>query len=417
MIDDDLKALERRVHQGGGGALERLRYAQALERVGRPEEAYVVLLRGVREAGVRREIGRRPAWGHPWGDAGRTRFCDVAPVTEAPALAWKVEPDGDPTAVLPSPLGVVVSSRRIRPRVLDPATGAERWRVPGLPPTDELPPPVIAGDVLIDVNEQSVAGFDLFTGAELHRTQIGPIRRAHHVADRLYVETLLEVRAFEMPDPREAPRPRWSFGLPGRRDPRSPGQAVATPETVFAWGLPRELCALDPDNGAIRWRASAARPAADSAGLVGEAERRGLIATTPDGDRVFTASRPALLCALAPDAVVVGRLPPGHGRAREVDLEVVDRATGEARGGVGVLDVYSARAVAIARDVVYAPLAPGELGALRLSDGSKLWSVELTPRRRGREGIARGKLVELAAADRSLYGRTADGEIIRLGLE
>lgn len=124
MSDEQLRALERAAATDTGQVLA---LAMALERAGRPDEAWVALCRGVDRPEVRAELVGRPAWTHPLGPGG-ARFLDVPPVRQPPRVRWTTTVR-DGRRLLASPLGVVVlEGVSDRPTaVLDPRTGQLRW--------------------------------------------------------------------------------------------------------------------------------------------------------------------------------------------------------------------------------------------------------------------------------------------------
>jgi hypothetical protein len=83
MSDEELRALERSVHEGGGPQA-RIRHADALERVGRIDEALDVLLAGREDADVRARIGRLP-------------LTSFASFEGPPRVVWTKEWPGDET--------------------------------------------------------------------------------------------------------------------------------------------------------------------------------------------------------------------------------------------------------------------------------------------------------------------------------
>jgi hypothetical protein len=86
--DESLRSLARAVEAGDGPAA-RLRYARALERAERRDEALDVLASTRhKDASVRTALSGYPSWGQTDGDAGRTRYLDLAPIRREPHLRW-----------------------------------------------------------------------------------------------------------------------------------------------------------------------------------------------------------------------------------------------------------------------------------------------------------------------------------------
>ncbi len=123
MSDEALRALER---AAASDTSQVLALATALERAGRPDDAWVALCRGVDRPEVRAQLAGRPAWTHPGGRGARA--LDVPPVRQAPRTRWTA-PVEDGQRLLASPMGIVVlEGVSDRPTaVLDPRTGERRW--------------------------------------------------------------------------------------------------------------------------------------------------------------------------------------------------------------------------------------------------------------------------------------------------
>src|SRR4051812_19247944 len=131
MSDAELRELARDSSPAG-----RLKHARALERLGRRDEALVVLVGGREDAAVRRALGEYPAWTHEHGAEGATRSVDVAPLRTQPRVRWKRRGSLDPHRTerlalnfLAGPFVVVASVAGDRTAILDVDTGAELWSV------------------------------------------------------------------------------------------------------------------------------------------------------------------------------------------------------------------------------------------------------------------------------------------------
>jgi len=124
MLDEDLRALERSAQD----APSRLRYAEALLRVGRTQDAIDALVLSLDDAAVRRRLGRLEA--------------PHVLIEREPREVWRAPlgpVDGSTWQLHASPLGVVAGARRFFPvqtrpaldvLLLDAASGRERGRIP-----------------------------------------------------------------------------------------------------------------------------------------------------------------------------------------------------------------------------------------------------------------------------------------------
>src|SRR5687767_10014033 len=120
-MDEDLRTLERAAGEDPAACL---RYAAALERVGRKDDAFPALCAMKQHAAVRDVLARWPAWTHSQGGPGETRWLDVLPVRRAPRVRWSAGLAGAELVV--SAFGVAAvekSEHRRRLVVLDPDTG------------------------------------------------------------------------------------------------------------------------------------------------------------------------------------------------------------------------------------------------------------------------------------------------------
>ncbi|MBI3726542.1 PQQ-binding-like beta-propeller repeat protein [bacterium] len=438
-MDADLRALERAIESGGPA--ERLALASALERRGRVDEALSVLLPACEDATVRREIGRFPAWGHPEGTGGNTRFVDLPPLAAAPRLLWATRPFGSRESLLVSPLGVVTGLRDRGESwtiVLDAETGADRkW-----PEASESAPQFIAGDVLVVSQAKGrLAGRDLWTGAELWSEKTDEGTAVH--ADGLVAflsERRKGVVGLALTDPRKPPRKLWKHDISAslRRSylPR-PVVAVSSRETVVVVesipGLSKEDAGivLHGATGKTRWTFTGGCGIADASAVLALKDEESSRHELRDlaGERVWTARFDEAPVVLSPDFVIVpreGRVPGGL----ETSAALLDRKTGQRRAW---LPKGGRRHVCASRDVVYGYDGPtwddltceghAGVGSDRIYAEHDWSSQAITAATIAGEVAWRfptkppiaEEIIALAPASRRLYGLTAGGTVFCLG--
>ncbi|HZU99808.1 MAG TPA: hypothetical protein VFF73_24055, partial [Planctomycetota bacterium] len=237
------------------------------------------------------------AWTHPHGDAGRTRFVDTAPLEGTPRLRWETaterrEHDG----VLASPLGIVAYHSGERLAVLDPDTGAVRFKAPGEPLA------ILDGALFVESRPAragvvAIECLDLATGAILHRAgRPFPVGCTVAGPDSLIVGTDGLVRLFA-PDTRSrALTLVWTRKVEGGKL-----GLLATARLVLVNdGL--GCTALDSRTGLVQWRARGRAVAAnETVVLIGG--RRSFGCHDVTGRHLWEGSGSVL--ALAPSFVVV----------------------------------------------------------------------------------------------------------------
>lgn len=302
------------------------------------------------------------AWTHPEADPGRTGWIDVAPVRALPSVRWRVDL-ARPTRLLATPAALAVEAAggedEVEALVLDPETGAVRWRVGGLARIL-----AIRGQTLL-VQEAGGAGraLDLATG-DTRYAVAGKVLLA--LDDGVLVAQHEGVAWLAQPDPQAPPAafPEWSArGMAGNM-----GWIASTELVVSA--TRSGAVALRKDDGRKAWD----RPRARGWGLADrqvvleattEAGRETLV-LEPDGSLAthLLRRRPLLL---APEALIAQDVAEGS-------LVRCDRASGAI---VRLLPRWTVdeqrRRLAGARDVVYAA-GVIELQALGPA-GEVLWSL------------------------------------------
>jgi hypothetical protein len=193
-VSEELRDLERAA--AGGGALERLALAGALERLGRGDEAREALVPARADPDVRRELARFPAWTHAHADAGASNFLDVEPIRTKPRVRWSRPVRGTPQTLVASAAVVIASVGRSV--ALDAETGATLW-------DSEEHVLALAADVALTRARRSVVARDSWTGALLHEVEVP--KGALVDADARGITALVEneVLAFAFDDARRPP--------------------------------------------------------------------------------------------------------------------------------------------------------------------------------------------------------------------
>lgn len=356
MSDSEIRTLERESRQGGTS----VRYARALERAGQRDAALAVLLAQRDDADVRREIARFPAWTHRDGDAGRSRYLDVAGIQGPPILRWHRH--GNATALLASPLGLVTSSADTF--VLDPETGEERARIDGIPVA-------LRGADLLVRRGEDLAIVDLVTTQETRRLERIRHESAVVAADKLVA--LSRPGLLETHDLATGER-LWSRSIAESAGPR-PDPVIVADLVLVADG--RGHVGFDLVTGRDRglwpflggWDSWCC---GDPRGVVGN-ESTSTAEYDLSGSTYCRVPR-----GLAPRAVTPGWIVAStFSRGAPGKLILVDRATGQTRGSG-----YSPGLVAATRDTIYVG-DPATLRALAY-DRAPLWKAPLGQLTRGR---------------------------------
>lgn len=422
MADEDLRRLERDAAAGDTGATVRL--ALTLERDGRRAEAARMLLSVVDDAAARDALARFPAWSHDGADAGRTRWLDVEPVTRTPRVLWKTkldvgnEPRFETTRLVASPLGVVAPTRRAF-AVFDPTTGARRWQAKSWAPGRARWAPrfVIEGDELVASNGDSLRRFDLVTGEERGALEVPGLAGGIVLHGNVHAISGREVVARAISSGRG--EPLWSRAIDIGTEididtERAEPVLRAAGDMVFVLAASK-LNVLDRRTGEVRFEAAAGGSfVADADGSVvvevGVSQRTGestLVLREASGRVLHRLERYRWLEALSPRFILVDDVD-----ERPSPVVAIDRATGEARALPLHGAAYSFPLIAV-RDVIYGagrdPIIP-TLAACRMSGEPLLWEFapEEVVSAEGRNEWT------LAALDRVLYVRFADGTLVAL---
>ena len=347
---------------GGDGAspAERLQLALRLDGMGQTQSAIAALLPALTDRSVRasvaahpnlRHFAARPAWSHREGTSGRNRFVPVGAVSRPPIVRWArtIENAGAHT-VLASPLGVLCASSKCW-LVLDPATGATIFEVPGRPFPAE---PAIVGDVLLSVTftDRLVIAHDLWTGRELWKLA-KPVKS--FFAGEGWLETQWDAKV----------RDRFDLGDPAKQ----PAASSRFPQGVFAIAggvfYARDAAGTRAHSQDRQWTIPGAVSLADESGAVAVASAE---CSLYQGDRaVWKVPCPGEPIALVPEGVVV--LDGGR------DLALLERHSGQRRPlPVTLVDPGSRQSLvlAAARGAFYVQEKPGEVLAVS-PDGEIEW--------------------------------------------
>lgn len=327
MSDDALRALEREARSAGDGVAV-LRLAAALDRAGRPAEAFAALAAGRADPAVRAALGARPLEPGP-------------PITVRPAIRWRRKQAGTDrvTYFAAGPLGVVLGSKA-KLRVLDPDDGATRFELKGSPFQ------ALVGDALLTVRGKRarLEAFDVWTGERLYDAPLEGLCTRTVVTSRwLLQETKGGLACYDLAEPRRPPVFAWH-----RERSERPGEGLPEPlwlprargDHALAQGASGALSILDLRTGVAtpvdhdgRWLALG-----DGVALAaGHVEEYVVPPSTlvafglDDGARRWTGPERAWTHAhVTRGGVVAASDPDGSWGPR--DIERLDVATGEERG-------------------------------------------------------------------------------------
>lgn len=374
MSDEELRALERQVRAGAGVDVV-LRWADALERAGRIEEAVDARLSAMArepDGPARDAMCSRPSWSTPHGGPGRTRAIDLVPIRRGLVERWRYE--SSTVGVRPVAMGcwsgLVVHTphpqRGLSTTLLDPWTGAARWTHSRLLDLDASWTP---HDVLVLRERVGIVVRDLRTADEVCRAPAPPGVGVLGVAPGLHVTFGLDgtdrqrLTAFRWADPRRPPDsdPCWTYVTP--RGLHADRVVSAGPHLLVA-GSRLEVVALDPVSGEENWVRRGTQPVADDAGLLLMSGPTSVSMCAPDGKVLWRRPRWSPQVALARHVVVGERTgPQGH------TFEVVDRASGETRATI--TRPAGIRSLIVVGDVIYLLSSRG-LEGVSLA-GETLW--------------------------------------------
>ncbi len=408
VIDDELRDLERTAREADRPGA-RLRWARALRRVGREDEALEALRPALADAAVRREVGTFAAWTHPDGGAGGAFAVDVAPLRGRPEVLWRTRVGG---ALMPwllaSPLAVVVGGDG-RTLVLEPDTGAVRRQLEsgGLPHG-----PTIRGDRIVLPAQTLLAERDLTDGTSRFGALIPHDLGLRVAGDLLLTASRAGLDAHRLPalDAAGQPEPLWSRPLPGGMDPRPfatrlivCGDRVVTRGEVHVdEAAPVTHVVRELGGGAELFRVDAAEYAiGDAAGIL-VTDAKGVALRGLDGAERwrFDDVPSPRATALAPELAIVSvegepGSPPG--------FHVIDRRSGAARPLATGAEPL--RPAAIARNMIYA--IDRQTVAAFGPDGVARWRLELP--------APPSPTLVLAAAPHRLYILSLGGDLLCLG--
>lgn len=317
MSDEALRALERTARRSGAPA-DVMRWADELERLGRPDDALDALCLARGDAGARAAIVSRPPRAGP-------------ALLETPRERFRVKLPGSDQGRLvhAGPLGVVIGSRA-RVRVLDPETGQTRVTLAGARWQG------VVEDVLLRVTGKpaTLEAHDLWTGELLHTTRLagqvnytwtGP---AHIVSGRMG-----ELQVYAMSSPRRPPSRSHQIELPDHPGPihltreraavtMDFGGRLGTIVDLATGGVVREVLRA---GGPSRVRSSWLGAAHDVAVALAGPERRLTAFSLTDGrERWSREWHEAGTVAISPGVVIAA--------ARDV-LTRLDAASGASMGG------------------------------------------------------------------------------------
>ena len=356
MSDVDLQALCRKV-QVEGDPPSRLRAAVGLERAGRPEEALRVLLPAREDLAVRTEIARIAT--------------SAALPLRSPRVRWWIREAAWDRVLAASPLGIVCgASRQGRLAVLDPESGRPRWERPWpLGSVDSWP--VQVGTVLVGHRPPHVLGLDVWTGAELHVTQLDEAcLGVCAVGDRLVGWSSEQIWSAPLPDPRCPPGPKlWSSRviLLERASERLPVPCVVKLEQLLLSRGNDEWSVLDEATGERLGFLPGEIVHADESGILVRATAG--LSYFVDPLRPAIWARQGVTFAAATSEVVMLERDERHGPG----LEVVEKRTGHQRDWFS-RQTYEVRAAI--GDVILATTNSGLEGSELLAVGLKgdlLW--------------------------------------------
>jgi hypothetical protein len=376
MSDEELRALERQVRAGAGVEVV-LRWAEALDRAGRVEEAVDVTLGALaREprGAARDALRKRPVWSTPSGGPGRTHAIDLLPIRRAPVERWRHESRtlaGAPPAAMGSWSGIVIQHGRPKTitTLLDPWTGAMRWSQEDLVYLDASWTP---DDFLVLREREAVVVRYMRSLKTVAQAPAPPGIGVLGISPGLHVTFGLEgtdgqrLTAYRWNNLRRAPEAElcWTYEVP--RDLRAE-RVVPAGRSLLVTGFGPQFVALDPSTGEERWVGHGANPMADDAGLLlmnanGDVGEWSMC--TLEGEARWRRPDWTPRVALARDVVVGERVV-----ARVRTIEVVDRASGETRATIE--SPVALRSLIVVGDVIYLLSSRG-LEGFSLT-GERLW--------------------------------------------
>ncbi|HBP17429.1 MAG TPA: hypothetical protein DEA08_06520 [Planctomycetes bacterium] len=271
----------------------------------------------------------------------RARYADLFPLSGPPRERWRVRLSGrvDLRQLLAaSPLGVAVATSRCV-HLLDADTGALRAELPAAKAAWQ-----VAEVLVLALSKRELAGYDLWTGAELYRTRLKvPSVEQGYVVEDLFV-SFRGRYGLLFSDPRQPPEPGW-----GVAEPRDAPLSAQPPEVRFVLERFQRCDAVGSIHLSERYR---------EVGYFDEPGRH---------EGRWWLRRPNVAVALTPELVLQRHIV-GH-------LSALDRASGEERVEL-LVDHHGVHSEGlwVSRDVVYVPSERRERClALGLRDGGQRW--------------------------------------------
>jgi hypothetical protein len=396
--DEDLRTLEREALASGASAEARIRYADALERMGRAADAIEVLWPAIESPAVRERL------------AGSRSCASAAP--KAPRLAFRRRSERTWYLGLTC-WGAVARGNEDLVR-LDPESGRIAARF-------EAETIGVARDVVVCrilTPEHVLIGCDLWNGRRLWRSPVDPAFDPMLTSFALLPSSIVgwqsarhfgvPVRAYihDLRDPRKGPAGdrRSISGLPENAYIRYLGgggpfiKAIIVDQGRTIWLL------LRPSDGAVLYQSEGVE-GPDPGYLVAD-ERGWVISKTRDRIAAFDPTGKELWARSCPGDLTVG--PRATASQTERDILLIDRATGRERQVA--LDA-TPRMATLGDDFVVANLADTRSLVAANLDGEILW-------RRSLDDIlqptADDHVTALVPYARSIFGLTASGTLFRL---
>jgi hypothetical protein len=391
LIDVTVRDLQRRTVSATPA--ERLRLVRALQRSGRDDEAFDVLLAGREASEVRRALAEVPvstrqpyAQGLGWvGVGGIRKTPGLRFMKQLPRKAWKIHA---------GVLGLCVETfGERRTLVLDADTGDVRGELPGRAVAH-------LGDVVLVQQETFLHAHDIWTLGRLYEMRLAhgvlyPARRRFVVVPVCPKEGAIV--GYTIPDSRQPPVRTFRASIPGRSvyDPWNVDLASNGLYVRLAWS--RTGLILDPDAGALRATIAAGDPLADEHGVVMDRLdfNDGVQAFSPSGERKWASDVLGCVAGITPSLVAVNRWAQSGDRGLEPrdELVLLDRRSGETVASFA-FERHKKHVLGV-RDVLY--VVHTGLGKLTgvAPDGTVAWATLLP------EGV---RDLELAALPRRLYG-------------
>lgn len=422
MSDQELRALER---AAAADPARTLAYAQALDRAGRGDEGWLALCKALEDPASRAELAARPAWTH-WSGPGSTRALDAPPMRRAPRVRWTANVQATRPRLLASGLGVVTSGPRVERdaseghELLDPRSGAERARGSAVAAW-------LDGEALVCVLKGRVVPTPSLYVQPMVPSGRGAVAPASGPLPRLALPCLFRLDLGPQAGPPGLLRDGRPLPVPEELQGRSPkgplivgahGRALTwTPPGPMPAGgheplidaqlvadqlyITRQTQRRDGARVLVhdlelrpRWRRDGTLFAANAQGALVLDHTTGderLVGLDRDGKerwakhdlRPRALGRDVVVALVTDDGQPVGE--------REPELVLLDRATGERRASLGILeDAWAAPPIVVVRDQVL--VCKGGAITARALDGQTVWRVDAA----ALAEVPRGQITDLA---------------------